>query len=178
MTTTATVATKAKTTAKSPFEEFFIDQIRDIYWAEKNIVKGLKHMCRAATTPQLVEAFERHEQSSQRQIEIVEQIFEVMGVKPRAKKCEAMEGLLKEAESAIEDTDADSMVRDAALIMAAQKIEHYEIASYGTLRALACHLSEDRVRPMIEEILSDEKSTDQLLTKIAEKYINQSASEE
>lgn len=159
----------------SEFREFFIDQLKDIYWAEKHIGKALSKMRRAATSEELAMAFEKHITETEQQIVKVEKVFELMGEKPKTKKCEAMEGLIKEAESVIEDTEKDSYTRDAGLILAAQKVEHYEIASYGTLRIFAGHMGEDQVQKLLEEILQNEKDTDVSLTKVAESFVNEKA---
>ena len=116
----------------SEFHDFFVDELKDIYWAEKHLVKALPKMKKAATSPELAAAFEKHTQETQMHIETLEQVFELLGEKAVAKKCDAMAGLLEEANGIIEDTDKGTMVRDAGLILAAQKVEHYEIATYGT----------------------------------------------
>jgi len=118
----------------SEFHEFFIDELKDIYWAEKHLVKALPKMQKAATSPELAAAFEKHTQETQTHIDTLEQVFELLGEKAAAKKCDAMAGLIEEANGVIEDTEAGTMVRDAGLILAAQKVEHYEIATYGTYR--------------------------------------------
>jgi len=165
-------------TTESQFHDFFVDQIKDIYWAEKHITDGLKKMSKAATNKYLVKAFDKHLNESCKQIEVLEQVFEALGEKPQAKRCAAMAGLLEETDSMIEDTEKDSFVRDAGLILAAQKIEHYEIATYGTLRVLASYLPEKGVAKLLSSILKGEKATDEALTKIAEEYINACAAVE
>lgn len=122
---------------ESEFHQFFLDELKDIYWAEKHLVKALPKLEKAATSDELKNAFAKHTNETQNHIEIVEKVFKILGEKTVAKKCDAMEGLLEEATSIISDTDKGSMVRDAGLILAAQKVEHYEIATYGTLRAFA-----------------------------------------
>ncbi len=159
-------------TTDSCFREFFIDQIKDIYWAEKHLLAGLKKMKKAATSDELAAAFEKHIEESEGQIVSVENIFRLMDQKPQAKKCEAMAGIVAEAESVIEDTQKDTYTRDAALILAAQKAEHYEIASYGTLRIFAQLLGEKKVSRELECILEQEEKTDSLLTDLAEGHIN------
>jgi ferritin-like metal-binding protein YciE len=108
----------------------------------------------------------------------LEQVFELMGEKARGKKCEAMEGLVKEAESVIEDTEEGTSTRDVALIIAAQKVEHYEIAAYGGLATLAKTLGMNEIKELLGQTLEEEKETDELLTQLAENNINQSASQE
>jgi len=165
-------------TNENVFRSFFIDELKDVYWAEKHLHKALPKMQKAATDKKLAAAFERHAQETAGQIETLEQVFGLLGVKPQAKKCDAMEGLLKEADSIIEDTEKDTYTRDAGLILAAQKTEHYEIATYGTLRIFAWHLDEKQVRKLLESILSNEKQTDENLTVLAEAHINEKAAQE
>lgn len=178
--TTAPAKKKSQYTgdAQSDFHTFFVDELKDIYWAEQHLKKGLLKMCKASTTEQLSAAFNKYYNDSDRQIAELETIFSLLGEKPEAKKCEAMAGLLKEAESIISDTKRNSFVRDAGLILAAQKVEHYEIATYGTLCALAEYLSEKKVRKMLEKILTGEKKTDIALTKLAETFVNECAAVE
>jgi len=163
---------------KSEFKKFFVDELKDIYWAEKHLVKALPQMQKAATSKKLAAAFEKHTQETQTHIETLEQVFEELGEKAAAKKCDAMDGLLKEAKTIIEDTDSGTMIRDAGLILAAQKVEHYEIATYGTLKAFAHHLENEKVTDLLNGTLENEKSTDVALTKIAESYVNEEAVEE
>ncbi len=163
---------------RSEFHNFFVEQLKDIYWAEKHLKKGLQKMRRAATSPRLTAAFEKHYGEGDKQIADLETIFSLLGEKPEAKRCEAMAGLLQEAEEMITDTQRNSFVRDAGLILAAQKVEHYEIATYGTLRALAAYLPEKRVQKMLEKTLAAEKKTDELLTCLAEEFINECAAVE
>lgn len=165
-------STSPSETTSDKFRKFFIDQIKDIYWAEKHLVSCLKKMKRAATSEELATAFADHIEQSQNQIASVENIFRLMGKTPQAKKCDAMEGLISEAESVIEDTEKDSYTRDAALILAAQKAEHYEIASYGTLRIFAKLLGEKEVSAELERILHEEEKTDKDLTALARRHIN------
>lgn len=173
-----------KTTAKSKkssseFCDFFIDQLKDIYWAEKHIAQGLKKMCPATTNGELRTIFEQHLADSTQQIERIKQLFELMDKRPSTKVCAAMEGLLKEAEEVLKSTEEGTFLRDAALIMAAQKIEHYEIATYGTLCVLAGYLPEKKqLQAILKELLDEEKKTDTQLTKVAESTINRQASKE
>jgi ferritin-like metal-binding protein YciE len=164
--------------SNSMLQELFIDQLRDIYWAEKHLVKALPKMEKATSSEQLAEAFADHLAVTQEQVSRLEQVFEMMGEKARGKKCDAMEGLVKEAESVIEDTEEGTATRDVALIIAAQKVEHYEIASYGGLATLAKTLGKNDVAQLLGQTLDEEKETDELLTQLAENNINQSASKE
>lgn len=162
----------------SEFCDFFIDQLKEMYWTEKHLHTALPKMQRAATDQELAAIFEKEAKDTEWQIGILENVFELMGKKPVAKKSDAMEGLLKEVFGVIEDTKKESYTRDAALILAVQKIKHYEIASYGTLRIFAGHMEEKEVKNLLEKILIEEKETDVRLTKIAEHHINEYASEE
>ncbi|WP_442591477.1 YciE/YciF ferroxidase family protein [Pedobacter sp. AW31-3R] len=191
MATTKTAA--AKTTAKpkatkkesntekmenSEFHQFFVDELKDIYWAEKHLSKALPKMKKAATSPELATAFETHTEETKNHIATLEQVFQLLGEKAQAKKCDAMEGLIAEAESIIEDTDAGTMIRDAGLILAAQKVEHYEIATYGTLVVFAHNMGHQEVADLLQFTLDNEKATDIALTEIAVKTINQEAAAE
>lgn len=162
----------------SQLEEYFINELRDVYGAEKQLTKALPKMQKAATTEELKEALEEHLAITQEQITRLEEVFELMDQKPQSKKCEAMEGITKEGESVIEDTESGSMTRDAAIIMAAQKVEHYEIAAYGGLVTLARTMGKNDVADLLAQTLAEEKEADQLLTEIAESSINQEADEE
>ncbi len=177
---TASTASKSRYTgdAESDFHTFFVDALKDIYWAELHLKKGLVKMCKASTTEQLSEAFSKHYDEGDQQIAELETVFSLLGENPEAKRCEAMAGLLEEVESIISDTKRNSFVRDAGLILAAQKVEHYEIATYGTLYALAAYLPEKKVQKVLGTILAEEKKTDVALTKLAEEFINECAAVE
>lgn len=190
-TTTKTTSTKSSTTKKttkpknktgkmenSEFHKFFVDELKDIYWAEKHLVKALPKMKKAATSPELASAFEKHTAETQTHIETLEQVFSLLEEKAVAKKCDAMAGLLEEADSIIEDTEAGTMVRDAGLILAAQKVEHYEIATYGTLRTFAENMGHTEVYELLTRTLENEKETDVALTEVAESFINEEAAAE
>ena len=153
-------------------EKFFEDSLKDIYWAEKHLTKALPKMQKAATTDELKNAIEEHTKQTEEQVSRLEQVFELLGKKAQAKKCDAMEGLVKEDESIIEETEDGSMTRDVGIIMAAQKVEHYEIATYGGLVQLATTMGKDDVAEILNQTLEEEKETDQLLTEIAENNIN------
>ena len=156
----------------SQLEKLFIDALKDIYWAEKALTKALPKMQKAATTEELKSAIEEHLAQTQQQVSRAEEVFELFGKKAQAKKCDAMEGLIKEGESILEETEAGSMTRDAGIIMAAQKVEHYEIASYGTLVQLAKTLGNNEAAAVLQMTLNEEKETDEGLTAIAEGGIN------
>ena len=157
----------------SNLRETFINELRDLYDAEKQITKALPKMAKAAEHEELKQAFEMHLEETQGQIQRLEQVFKIFGETPKGKKCKAMEGLIEEAKELIEDEEGD-----AALICAAQKVEHYEIASYGSLVAWADLLEEDDARELLEETLSEEEQADEKLTEIAESSINAAQSEE
>ncbi len=159
-------------------EELFVDELKDIYWAEKHLTKVLPRMQKAATSDQLKTAFSDHLETTLRQIGRLEQAFEIMGKKAQAKKCEAMDGITKEGEGIIEDTEKGSLTRDVGLIMAGQKVEHYEIATYGSLAQLAKTLGKNDIADLMRQTLEEEKQADELLTQIAENNINVQATEE
>ena len=156
-------------------EKFFVDELKDIYWAEKHLVKALGKLAKKATTEELQQAFEDHATATEEHVSRLEQVFEMFGKKAQAKKCEAMDGLTREADGVIEDTEDGSMTRDVALIIAAQKVEHYEIATYGGLVQLANTMNLGEIAEILEQTLQEEKDTDQLLTYIAENDINMEA---
>lgn len=164
--------------SNSQLEKFFTDQLKDIYWAEKHLTKALPKMKKAATTEELKSAITKHLGETAEQITRLEQVFELMGKKAKAKKCDAMEGLIKEGDSVVEDTEDGSMTRDAAIIMASQKVEHYEIASYGTLVQLAKTMGQTEVAEILQTTLDEEKQTDEDLTSLAENNINWEAEQE
>jgi len=167
---------KAKSSAAEGLRELFIDELKDIIYAERALVKALPKMAKNATEPKLVAAIEEHVSVTQGQVERLDKIFEILGESNRGKKCDAMEGLIKEGESIMEETEAGP-VRDAGIISASQKIEHYEIASYGTLAAFAKTLGEDEVASLLEATLAEEKEADSLLTESAYNSINFDAAE-
>jgi ferritin-like metal-binding protein YciE len=163
---------------KLPLNEFFLEELKDIYGAEKQLTKALPKMRSAATSPDLAMAFEDHLKVTQEQIARLEKIFQLLGEEPAAKKCDGMEGLIKEGESIIQDTDAGSATRDVGLIVSAQKVEHYEIAAYGSLRQLAKTINKAEVSRLLEQTLEEEKETDMVLSNLAETVINQDARSE
>lgn len=150
-------------------EDLFIHDLSDVYSAEKQITRALPKMARAATDEKLVAAFKQHLEETQGQIERLDQLVEATeGVRIKRMKCHALEGLVEEAQEVIDSVEAGP-VRDAGLIGAAQKVEHYEIATYGTLRALAVKLGYKEAARLLGETLEEEKATDEKLTIIAEK---------
>ena len=154
--------------------ELFENELKDIYWAEKALTKAIPKMIKKATSEDLIEALENHLEETKGHVERCEEAFELLGKTASAKKCEAMAGLTKEAEEIMESAE-EGMVRDAGIISAAQKVEHYEIATYGTLCAFARTLGEDKVADLLEKTLSEEKEANDKLTEIAESSINEEA---
>ena len=159
-------------------EKYFTDSLKDIYWAEKHLTKALPKMKKAATTEELKSAIEEHLTQTEEHVTRLEQVFDLMGKKAQAKKCDAMEGLLKEGDSIVEETEDGSMTRDVGIIMAAQKVEHYEIATYRGLVQLAKTMGMDEAAGLLEQTLEEEKQTDRGLSEIAENNINWEAEQE
>jgi ferritin-like metal-binding protein YciE len=154
--------------------DLFLEQIQDLYDAEKHIVKALPKMEKAATATELKAAFKKHLKETETHVTRLEQVFELLGEKAKAKTCKAMQGIIAEGEATLKE-DAEPEVLDAALIADAQRVEHYEIAGYGTLRAYAKLLQETACLKLIEATLKEEKATDEALTEIAESVINVAA---
>jgi ferritin-like metal-binding protein YciE len=148
--------------------------LQDTYSAETQILDALPTMKKAAASPKLKQAFEEHLEVTQRQVERLEQVCKSLGIEPDGQTCEAMEGLVEEGEEIIEELD-EGPVRDAALIGAAQKVEHYEMAAYGTLTALLKAMGEQKGADLMAQTLKEEKDTDELLTEIAEGEVNPAA---
>jgi ferritin-like metal-binding protein YciE len=152
---------------KESIRELYINELKDLYNAETQLVKALPKMAKASSSDELREAFEEHLRQTSEQVSRLEQIFEMMDEKPTGKKCAGMEGLVKEATETMREKYEDS-VMDAALIGAAQRVEHYEIAGYGTVREFAELLGEDEHVPLLEQTLEEEKQTDEKLTQLAQ----------
>ena len=148
--------------------QLFIDELEDMYSSEHQIVHSLPKLIKAASLPDLKEAITNHLKETQNQVKRIERIFSILSITPKEKTCEAMEGLLKEADELVENK-AKSPTLDAAIISAAQKVEHYEIASYGTLRSFAKHLDLDsEISELLQETLNEEGNADKKLTKLAD----------
>lgn len=156
--------------------DLYIDQLKDLYNAENQLVKALPKMAKAATNEELSQAFTDHLQETEGQVERLEKIFQGLGISPKGKKCKAMEGLVAEGKETI-DEDADPMVKDAALIAAAQRVEHYEMAGYGCVRTYARLLEDDEAADLLQETLDEEGNADKKLTDLAESIINREAME-
>ena len=157
--------------------KLFEDGLKDIYWAEKALTKAIPKMIKNATSEDLIDALETHLTETEEHVKRAEQVFAIIGSKASAKKCDAMEGLIKEAEGLMEEAD-EGVMRDASIISAAQKVEHYEIASYGTLRAFAETLGLTEAVSILEETLQDEKNADETLTEVAVTAVNLEAASE
>ncbi|HKR02994.1 MAG TPA: ferritin-like domain-containing protein [Bacteroidia bacterium] len=155
----------------SQLMQLFEDELKDIYWAEKALLKAIPKMMKNATSEDLIEALENHLTETEGHVARAEQVFEAIGKKAAAKKCEAMEGLIKEAEEIMQDCEKGAM-RDAGIISAGQKVEHYEIASYGTLRQFAETLGLSDAASILAETLEEEKAADVKLTEVAVACIN------
>jgi len=167
---------KAKSTAASGLRELFVDQLKDLYWAEKEITKAMPKMIKNSTSEELAQALTNHLEETKVQVTRLEEVFASIGEKAVAKKCEAMAGLTKEGEEIMKGTQ-EGVVRDAGIISAGQKIEHYEMASYGTLASFARVLGENEAADLLEETLAEEKNADETLTQISDS-INVEADEE
>lgn len=161
----------------SQLMKLFEDELRDIFWAEKALTKAIPKMIKNATSQELIDALTNHLGETEEQVSRVEKVFESIGKKAVAKKCEAMEGLIKEAEEIMQDCEEGAMC-DAGIISAGQKVEHYEIASYGTLRQFAETLGLDYAVELLQATLDEEKAADEKLTEVALSAVNVKAAEE
>lgn len=159
----------------SALNELFVNELKDILWAEKHLVKNLPNVADSATSAQLKDAIEKHLQETENHVERLNRVFASIGESPDTKKCDAMNGLVKETEEMIDETEEGTLVRDVAIISCAQKVEHYEIATYGTLKVLASNLGYTEAEKLLEETLQEEKNADATLTEIAEGFVNQRA---
>ena len=151
--------------------DLLVEQLQDLYDAESRITKALPKMAKAATSPALKAAFEKHLRETEGQVKRLEQVFEALGETAKTKTCKAMQGLIAEGEETINE-NAEPEVRDAALIASAQRVEHYEMAGYGTVRSYAKLLKEDSCVRLLTQTLEEEKATDEALTELAESTIN------
>jgi len=174
----AKFSTKTTPKAEPALLELFTDCIKDIFWAENHLVKTLPKMQQAASSSELKAAIGNHLEETKVHVSRLEKVFELLGEEPQAKKCDAMEGIAKEGESIIESTEEGTATRDVGIILASQKVEHYEIASYGGIYQLAVTLGLDDVAEILAETLEEEKAADQKLTEVAENSINYKAAEE
>lgn len=154
--------------SKKEFHNLFLDQLRDVYDAENQITKALPKMIESATTPALKKALESHLEETYQQIERLDRIFSILKEKPAGKRCAAMQGIIAEGKEILSSKEFSDLVKDAAIISAAQTVEHYEIARYGTLKTFAKEFGLDEVADLLEETLAEEGNADKKLTKIAE----------
>jgi ferritin-like metal-binding protein YciE len=162
----------------SMMEKLFMDQLKDLYYVEKTLIKALGKMAKRATTEELGNIFLEHQEVTQEQLGRLDRIFEILGKRAQAKKCPVMDGLQEEGDEMMSETEEDTLTRDVALIITAQKVEHYEIASYGCLSTLARTYGMQEVADLLQETLDEEKDADQQLTYIAENNINFEAGQE
>lgn len=162
----------------SPLHKFFVSALKDVYFAENAIIDALEKMQEAATTEELKDAFEDHQLQTKKHVSRLEKVFRLIDETPEQKECKAIKGIIEEGEEIIKSTEEGSMTRDAALIIAAQKVEHYEIATYGGLAQLAITMGHDKAADLLEKTLQEEEDTDYNLTEIAETYINFDAEQE
>jgi len=160
--------------ADKDLNELFLDTLKDIYYAEKQILKTLPKMAKAAQSEKLSAAFEKHQEETEGQIERLEQIFELIGKPARGKRCDAMDGILEEGKEIMTEYKGTSAL-DAGLLAAAQAVEHYEISRYGTLKAWATKMDLKQAVKLLDQTLNEEKKTDELLTKVAESEVNYEA---
>ncbi|KPB13530.1 Uncharacterized protein AC518_4776 [Pseudomonas syringae pv. syringae] len=167
-------AEKGKNMTRTTIEDLFIHELSDVYSAEKQITKALPRLARASTNPLLAEAFKAHLEETQGQIDRIDELVEGAGLKLKRMKCAAMEGLIEESKELLEEIEKGAVL-DAALIGACQKVEHYEIASYGTLIAMARHLNMKEAAALLSATLAEEKGADEKLTEIAEQGGTQAA---
>jgi len=165
---------KEKAMPEKDLNELFLDTLKDIYYAEKQILKALPKMAKAAQSEKLARAFEKHQDETEGQIERLDQIFELLGKPARGKKCDAIEGILDEGKEIMSEYKGTPAL-DAGLLAAAQAVEHYEISRYGTLKSWAAKLELKQAIKLLDQTLNEEKKTDELLSKVAESEVNYEA---
>jgi ferritin-like metal-binding protein YciE len=168
---------KSRFAEKKTINELFENQLQDIYWAEKELTRFMPQIVKKITSSEVVQVLQEHMKKTDKQIKRLDNIFEILGSTARAEKCEGMEGLMKEAQKITDNTD-QGVIMDAFMIGAIQKMEHYEMASYGTLKALATIIGEFEVATLLGETLKEEKEADMKLTDVAENVVNINASRE
>lgn len=162
---------KSKLEVAQGIRDLFTDELKDIYWAEKALVKALPKMIKNASSDELILALTEHLEVTLVQVNRLEEVFVSIDVKPQAKKCETIEGLIKEANEIMQNT-SKGIVRDAGIILAGKKVEHYEIATYGALYSFAKILGEEDAASLLRETLNEEKEADEKLFEIAESFVN------
>jgi ferritin-like metal-binding protein YciE len=176
--TTSNKKGKLKIEDENALKDFLVDELKDIYFAENEILKGLTKMKDAASSTKLKKAIDKHYNQTETQIVRLEEAFKLFDEKPVKKKCKAIVGILAEGDDILEDTEEGTMTRDAAIIIASQKVEHYEIATYGSLAELARTINREDVAKLLEKTLKEEKKTDVTLTVLAVDKINEQAAQE
>jgi ferritin-like metal-binding protein YciE len=160
----------------SSLQDLYMEELKDMYNAENQILKALPKMAKAASSPELEQAFREHLEQTKEQVERLDQVFDMLGKPAKGKKCVGMEGIIEEGKEVI-DMDAEPAVLDAALIASAQRVEHYEIAAYGTLRKFAEQLGFDDAAELLQQTLEEEEQADEKLTQIAESSVNAQAAQ-
>jgi ferritin-like metal-binding protein YciE len=158
------------------FKELFEETLKDIYYAEKAILKALPKMAKKASSKKLQAAFTKHQKETEKQVDRLEQVFELLGKRASGKKCPAIDGIIEEGEEVMKEAKDDT-IRDAAMLAAAQSVEHYEISRYGTLVAWAAKMEMSDAAELLQATLDEEKATDEALTRLAESEINVEAEE-
>ncbi|TIL43945.1 ferritin-like domain-containing protein [Mesorhizobium sp.] len=172
------MATKKESQSKAKgLEDLFHDGLKDVYYAERKILAALKKMAKGAESDELTAAFEKHRDETEAQIERLQQVFEIFGKRPQAKTCPAIDGIIEEGQEILEEFK-EAPALDAGLVAAAQEVEHYEIARYGTLITWAGLLGLKDAVPLLEETLEEEKATDEALTQLGEASVNERAMQE
>ncbi|PKF76192.1 ferritin-like domain-containing protein [Chryseobacterium sp. PMSZPI] len=177
-TTVDNATVKEEEMKNAPLHKFFVSALKDIYYAENAILDALEKMQEAATSEDLKDAFEDHHLQTQKHVKRLEKVFQLIDEKPEKKECKAIKGIIEEGEEIMKSTEEGTSTRDAALIIAAQKVEHYEIATYGGLAQLAITMGHDKAADLLERTLVEEEDTDYHLTEIAETSINFDADQE
>lgn len=155
-------------------QKLYTDELRDLYNAENQLVKALPKMAKGASSPDLKDALEKHLEQTKTHVERLEQVFKELGEKPKGKTCRAMKGLIEEGSEILEE-DGEESVLDAGIIVAAQKVEHYEIAGYGSVRTFAHLLGKDKSAELLQTTLDEESETNEILNKLAESVVNPDA---
>src|SRR3989440_10642712 len=155
-------------------QKLYVEELRDLYNAESQLLKALPKMAKAASSEELKDAFEKHLEQTKTHVERLEEVFEEIGEKPKNKTCKAMKGLIDEGSEILQE-DGEESVIDAGIIVAAQKVEHYEIASYGSVRTFAQLLGQDKAAELLQETLDEESEANELLNKLAESIVNPEA---
>jgi ferritin-like metal-binding protein YciE len=168
---------KSKGFESQEMHKLFESQLKDIYWAEKELTRFMPEVVKEVSSKELIDVLEEHMELTKKQVQRLDRIFSLLGLKPQAEKCEAMAGLVKEAEKVIESSQ-EGVIRDAFIIGAVQKVEHYEMATYGTLKSMATIIGEYEISSLLGETLEEEKDADMNLTDIAENIVNVEASRE